>query len=122
MVIFISSNWELSLTFSIKFYFCIINITDLHLYYSETCLIRHALGDKFCVGIDRVSDCTVLKTREIPKWERNLTSKFTVCRIIQVLDKTVFTVLYAGKTLHSILFYTFFTSVRSFGEFKIRQN
>ena len=27
--------------------------------YSETCLIRHVLGETFCVGIDRVSDYTV---------------------------------------------------------------
>ena len=25
---------------------------------SETCFIRHALGEKVCVGIDRVSDYT----------------------------------------------------------------
>ena len=29
---------------------------------SETCLIRHALGEKVCFGIDRVSDYTVYKT------------------------------------------------------------
>ena len=27
--------------------------------YSETSLIRHALGEKFCFGIDRVSDFTM---------------------------------------------------------------
>ena len=27
--------------------------------YSGTCLIRHALGEKFCVGIGRLSDYTI---------------------------------------------------------------
>ena len=27
--------------------------------YSEPCLIQHALGDNFCVGLDRVSDYIV---------------------------------------------------------------
>ena len=36
--------------------------------YSETCLIRHALSEKFCVGIDRVTDYTVKKYIKIVEY------------------------------------------------------
>ena len=56
-------------------------------YNSKPCLIRHAMGEKFGVGIDRVKS----------------TSDKTVKRIAQVSDLTVFTVL----------IYNFFNKIRN---------
>ena len=39
--------------------------------YSDTCLIRHALGEEFYVGIDRVSDFTVLNIYTC-KWSNKI--------------------------------------------------
>ena len=36
--------------------------SELRSYYSETFLVRPALGETFCVGIDRISDYTVPNT------------------------------------------------------------
>ena len=59
--------------------------------YSKTSLILKALGEKFCVGIDRVSDYTVQNTYKMVKWEKKMSDN-PWKRITQVSDKTGFTV------------------------------
>ena len=62
--------------------------------YIKTCLnIQHALGETFCVGVDRVSNYTMQKTEKMVKWEWKSTSDNTVKLITQELDKTSFPAL-----------------------------
>ena len=62
-------------------------------YYSRTWLIQQALGEKFGVGIDRVSDYTVLNTEKMAKSSWKSMSDNTGKWITQVSDKTGLTVL-----------------------------
>ena len=62
------------LSFSLYFGGCVLSTIAYYtqnftvfLKYSETCLIRPALREKLCVRIDRVSDYTVLNTKEMVK-------------------------------------------------------
>lgn len=62
--------------------------------YSETCLIRHALGEFFCVRMNRVSNYTLQKKKKLEKWsngnenERQITQRNRLhrLRIRHVLD------------------------------------
>ena len=36
-----------------------LEVAYVHVWYSKACLIQHAMGEKCCVGIDRVSNYTV---------------------------------------------------------------
>lgn len=81
--------------------------------YSETCLIRHAIGELFCVRMNRVSDYTLQKkkTPKLEKWsngnenEGHLTQRNRLhgCRIRQVtclyqrcVEKDLFWYLYSS--------------------------
>ena len=54
--------------------------------YTEICLIRHALGETFCVEIDRVSDFTVPNTLKMVKLEWKSMSDNTGKWITEVSD------------------------------------
>lgn len=52
--------------FGIYYYYMIIHELTTN-YNGETCLIQYAPREKFCVGIDMVSDYTVPKTKKMVK-------------------------------------------------------
>ena len=69
----------------------------------KTCLIRHSLEEKLCVGIDRVSHFTVRDTEKLVKLKWKSSSDNTVLQIRQVSNFTSYTVFTCIVTSTSFL-------------------